>query len=169
VIFGGAGDIDGIAMTAALDAGGIAIGVLAGNLLKKSLARDARNAISSNRLLLVSPYHPNARFTIQSAMKRNRLIYALADYGLVVSAEYKKGGTWIGAMEELTRDNALGIFVRTGANIPLGNRKLLDSGAREWPGIESLFGSRTSKNPEAVKKSPDLGVCPGYGDRSEKV
>ncbi|VFN05875.1 MAG: Predicted Rossmann fold nucleotide-binding protein DprA/Smf involved in DNA uptake [Candidatus Kentron sp. G] len=101
VVSGGARGVDESAMTAALDAGGTAIGVLADNLLKKSLDRHGRHAIAEGRLLLLSPYHPNAHFTVGAAMGRNKLIYAMADYGLVVSAEHKKGGTWAGAMEEL--------------------------------------------------------------------
>ena len=48
------------------------------------------------RLLLLSPHHPNAGFSAGGAMSRNKLIYAMADYALVVSAEHKKGGTWAG-------------------------------------------------------------------------
>ena len=136
VVSGGARGVDQIAMTAALDAGGITIGVLAENLLKKSLERNARNAISEGRLLLISPYHPNARFTVGTAMGRNKLIYAMADYGLVVSADYKKGGTWAGATEELKRKNSLTVFVRSSANAPLGNKKMLDLGALNWPEIK---------------------------------
>ena len=136
VVSGGARGVDQIAMTAALDAGGITIGVLAENLLKKSLERNARNAISEGRLLLISPYHPNARFTVGTAMGRNKLIYAMADYGLVVSADYKKGGTWAGATEELKRENSLTVFVRSSANAPLGNKKMLDLGALNWPEIK---------------------------------
>jgi len=132
VISGGARGVDQIAMTAALDSGGITIGVLAENLLKKSLERNARKAISDDQLLLISPYHPNARFTVGTAMGRNKLIYAMADYGLVVSAEHKKGGTWAGATEELKRENALPIFIRSGKNIPTGNKELLELGAIEW-------------------------------------
>ena len=137
VISGGARGVDQIAMTAALDSGGITIGVLAENLLKKSLERNARKAISDGQLLLISPYHPNARFTVGTAMGRNKLIYAMADYGLVVSAEHKKGGTWAGAIEELKRENALRIFIRLGENIPTGNKKLLELGALEWKEVIS--------------------------------
>lgn len=137
VVSGGARGVDQIAMTAALDAGGITIGVLAENLLKKSLERNARNAISEGRLLLISPYHPNARFTVGTAMGRNKLIYAMADYGLVVSAEHKKGGTWAGATEELNRENSLAIFIRSGTNVPTGNKELLDLGALEWPEVKN--------------------------------
>ena len=133
VVSGGARGVDQISMTAALEAGGVTIGILAENLLRKSLERSARHGISDGRLLLLSPYHPNARFTVGTAMGRNKLIYAMADYGLVVSAEHKKGGTWAGAQEELKREISLPVFVRVGNNTPQGNNKLLDLGAIPWP------------------------------------
>jgi len=133
VVSGGARGVDQISMTVALEAGGVTIGVLAENLLKKSVERSARHAIADGRLLLLSPYHPNARFSVGTAMGRNKLIYAMADYGLVVSAEYKKGGTWAGAEEELKRENSLPVFVRVGKNTPLGNNKLPNLGAIPWP------------------------------------
>jgi predicted Rossmann fold nucleotide-binding protein DprA/Smf involved in DNA uptake len=133
VVSGGARGVDQISMTAALEAGGVTIGVLAENLLKKSVERSARHAIADGRLLLLSPYHPNACFTVGTAMGRNKLIYAMSDFGLVVSAEHKKGGTWTGAEEELKRGNALPVFVRIGNDVPQGNSKLLDLGAIPWP------------------------------------
>ena len=135
VISGGARGVDQIAMTAALEAGGVTVGVLADSLLKKSLERTARNAITDGCVLLISPYHPNARFTVGTAMGRNKLIYAMAECVLVVSADHNKGGTWAGAREELKRENALTVFVRSGANVPAGNTKLLELGAVEWPEI----------------------------------
>ena len=133
VVSGGARGVDRISMSAALEAGGVSIGILAENLLKRSVERTNRQAIAGGRLLLLSPYHPNARFTVGTAMGRNKLIYAMADYGLVVSAEHKKGGTWAGATEELKRENSRLIFVRTGSNVPQGNEKLLTLGAVGWP------------------------------------
>ncbi len=133
VVSGGARGVDQISMNAALEAGGVSIGILAENLLKRSVERKNRQAIANGRLLLLSPYHPNARFTVGTAMGRNKLIYAMADYGLVVSAEHKKGGTWAGATEELKRENSRPIFVRTGNNVPQGNEKLLKLGAIGWP------------------------------------
>jgi predicted Rossmann fold nucleotide-binding protein DprA/Smf involved in DNA uptake len=137
VVSGGARGVDNIAMEAAFDAGGSVIGVLAEELLKKSLEKYSRNAIAQGRLLLISACHPTARFSVATAMGRNKLIYAMADYSLVVSAEYKKGGTWAGAEEALNRVNALPVFVRTGNNTPSGNVKLLESGAIAWPQHEA--------------------------------
>lgn len=133
VVSGGARGVDQISMNAALEAGGVTIGILAENLLKKSVERKYRHAIADGRLLLLSPYHPKARFTVGTAMGRNKLIYAMADYGLVVSAEHKKGGTWSGAQEELKREVSLPVFVRLGNKVPQGNKKLLDLGAIPWP------------------------------------
>jgi predicted Rossmann fold nucleotide-binding protein DprA/Smf involved in DNA uptake len=133
VVSGGARGVDQIAMNTTLESGGVAIGILAENLLQKSVERSARQAIAEERLLLLSPYHPNARFSVGNAMGRNKLIYALSDYALVVSAEYRKGGTWAGAEEELNREYPQPVFVRIGDDAPQGNSKLLGLGAIAWP------------------------------------
>ncbi len=163
VVSGGARGVDQISMNAALEAGGVTIGILAENLLKKSVERSARKAIADGRLLLLSPYHPNARFTVGTAMGRNKLIYAMSDYGLVVSAEHKKGGTWAGAEEELKRENALPVFVRTGNDVPQGNSKLLDLGAIACPDsidrnnfIQQLHDLVVNAQENRLKKNPSL-------------
>ena len=133
VVSGGARGVDQIAMHSALDAGGCVLGVLADNLLRNSVARQARPAIAEGRLLLVSPYHPEARFTAGTALARNKLIYAMTDYGLVVSAQYKRGGTWAGAEEELKRPVPRSVYVRTAGDVPSGNQELLNLGALAFP------------------------------------
>jgi predicted Rossmann fold nucleotide-binding protein DprA/Smf involved in DNA uptake len=163
VVSGGARGVDQISMTAALEAGGVTIGILAENLLKKSTERQYRYAIADGRLLLLSPYHPTARFTVGTAMGRNKLIYGMADYALVVSAEYKKGGTWAGAEEEFKRDISRPVFVRVGNDIPQGNHKLLDLGAIPWPeSIErnkfrqQLFDLAAQSREKRQTKNPNL-------------
>jgi predicted Rossmann fold nucleotide-binding protein DprA/Smf involved in DNA uptake len=133
IISGGARGVDQTSMSSALECGGSVIGVLADSLQKKSLERKSRIAIQENRLVLISPFNPNARFTVGTAMARNKLIYGLADYGLVVSAEYKKGGTWSGATEELKRENSIPVFVQKATPDIEGNSKLVLEGAYEWP------------------------------------
>lgn len=135
IVSGGARGVDQIAMSSALESGGVVVGVLADTLLKRSVSRDARGALANGRLLLISPYHPEAGFNVGNAMGRNKLIYALADYGLVVSADHNKGGTWEGAREELKRSPGRPVFVRMTGTLPPGNRKLLDLGAVPFPGI----------------------------------
>ncbi len=133
VISGGARGVDQIAMSSALESGGVVVGVLADTLLKRSVSRDARGALADGRLLLISPYYPEAGFNVGNAMGRNKLIYALADYGLVVSADHRKGGTWAGAQEELKRHPGRPVLVRMTGKLPPGNRKLLELGALQFP------------------------------------
>ncbi|MFA6928927.1 MAG: DNA-processing protein DprA [Lentisphaeria bacterium] len=163
VVSGGARGVDQISMNAALEAGGFTIGILAENLLPKSVERIFRQAIADERLLLLSPYHPNAHFTVGTAMERNKLIYAMSDYGLVVSAKYKQGGTWAGAEEELKRKNALPVFVRIGNDVPQGNCKLLDFGAISWPNSmdrnnfrQQLHDLAVNSRDKRPKKTPSL-------------
>jgi len=132
VVSGGARGVDQTAMISTLNAGGCAIGVLADSLQKAAVAGKYRSGIREKRLVLVSPFHPDARFNVGNAMGRNKYIYALSDYALIVSAEVEKGGTWTGAMEALRRGGKA-IFVRVEAGAPEGNNALLNHGAREFP------------------------------------
>jgi predicted Rossmann fold nucleotide-binding protein DprA/Smf involved in DNA uptake len=135
VVSGGARGVDQVAMNSALEAGGKVVGVLADTLLRKSVSAEARDALAGGKLLLISPYHPEAGFNVGNAMGRNKLIYALADYGVVVSADHLKGGTWAGAVEELKRQPGRTVFVRLSDTVPLGNRKLVELGAMPFPSI----------------------------------
>jgi predicted Rossmann fold nucleotide-binding protein DprA/Smf involved in DNA uptake len=134
IISGGARGIDQIAMGAALEAGGMVVGVMADSLLRTSLRQEVREAVRIQRLALVSPYYPEAGWNVGNAMNRNKCIYALSDYALVVIADYQKGGTWEGAVEELRRDNHVPLFVRLHENMPKGNRELIKKGGLPFPG-----------------------------------
>ncbi|MDP8207432.1 MAG: DNA-processing protein DprA [Candidatus Electryonea clarkiae] len=133
IISGGARGVDQISMKSTLDAEGVAIGVMADSLLRTSVSGKYREAILDQRLLLVSSFNPEARFTVGNAMSRNKYIYALSRYGLIISAEYKSGGTWAGATEELKRENPVPLFVRDEENAPKGNYELLKLGTLPFP------------------------------------
>ena len=133
IISGGARGVDHYAASTALEHKGFTIGVVAENLLKKSLEIHNREAIASGQLLLISPYYPEASFNVGNAMARNKLIYAMADYGLIINAEYNKGGTWAGAKEQLQHNNSIPIFVRVDSSTSDGNNKLIDIGAIKFP------------------------------------
>ncbi|MEI9864693.1 MAG: DNA-processing protein DprA [Limisphaerales bacterium] len=91
---GGAKGIDRAAMHGALLADGDVAGVMADSLERAALARDNREPLMEGRLVLISPYDPAAGFNVGHAMQRNKVIYALADAGLVVTSDFEKGGTW---------------------------------------------------------------------------
>ena len=133
VVSGGARGVDQIAMLSALEAGAVAVGIVADSLLRRSTERSAREWIADGRLLLLSPFRPDAPFDVGTAMGRNKLIYAMSDCVLVVSADHGKGGTWAGAKEELARPGRVPVFVRVSGSVPPGNSKLLELGAIPWP------------------------------------
>lgn len=142
VVSGGARGVDSSAMLAVLEAGGTAVGVLADSLSKAAVAGKYRAGIKEGRLALVSAVDPGASFNAGNAMGRNKYIYAVADYALVVSSSVGKGGTWAGATEALERIKDVPIFVRMQENVPEGNRQLLKKGAKPLPVIpaSSLMG-----------------------------
>ncbi|WP_254172967.1 DNA-processing protein DprA [Planktothrix pseudagardhii] len=133
VISGGARGVDQISMLGILEAGGTAVGVLADSLIKTSVNGKYRNSIAEGRLTLISPYDPNAGFNTGNAMGRNKYIYALADYGLIVSSGYQTGGTWAGATEALSKIKDIPVFVRMQDTIPEGNQELVKQGAQPFP------------------------------------
>jgi predicted Rossmann fold nucleotide-binding protein DprA/Smf involved in DNA uptake len=139
VISGGAKGVDSAAMQGAGEAGGIVIGVLAADLLRASVNRHNRIGIQSGQLVLISPFNPEAGFNAGNAMARNRFIYALADYALVVDAAQGEGGTWAGAIENL-RHGWAPLYVRTPGE-RAGNAALIAKGGRSF---EYAINERTS-------------------------
>ncbi len=127
VISGGARGVDSAAMESAIEAEGIVIGVLSDSLARAAVARKYRAAIREGRLVLISPFDPDAGFNTGNAMSRNKVIYALSDLALVVSANLEKGGTWHGAVENL-RHRWAPLFVRAEAPQLPGNRRLIELG-----------------------------------------
>lgn len=101
VVSGGARGIDSAAMQGATEAGGVAIGILANDLLKACLNRQNRLGLQNGNLVLVSPFFPEAGFNRGNAMARNKYIYTMADQALVVASAHGTGGTWAGATENL--------------------------------------------------------------------
>lgn len=133
IVSGGARGIDQAAMRGALDAGGTVIGVLADSLEKKVMSREHRNLLMDGQLVLISPYDPNAGFNVGNAMQRNKLIYALADAALVVNADFNKGGTWAGAIEQLDKLRLVPLYVRSTGETNQGLEALHQKGALPWP------------------------------------
>jgi predicted Rossmann fold nucleotide-binding protein DprA/Smf involved in DNA uptake len=127
VISGGAKGIDSQAMHSALNENGRVIGVLADSLAKELVSSKYRTGLLNRQLTLISPYAPEAPFNVGNAMGRNKCIYALADFAIVVSSSADSGGTWSGAKENL-KHRWVPLFIRSEAGVPDGNRKLIKSG-----------------------------------------
>ncbi|MEY2407897.1 MAG: hypothetical protein QOF48_567 [Verrucomicrobiota bacterium] len=162
IVSGGAKGIDRAAMYGALGAGGEVAGVMADSLERAALARDNREPLMEGRLVLISPYDPAAGFNVGHAMKRNKIIYGLADAGLVVTSDFEKGGTWAGAIEQLERLHFVPVFVRNGDNPGKGNAALLRRGGKPWPNPQSgnELGMSIAAAVDAVAAEPKQDTFP---------
>ncbi len=129
VVSGGARGVDSASMTAALEEGGTAVGVLAADLQRAALSRTWRSHVRDGRLVLCSAVFPAARFQVGNAMGRNKYIYTLADHAVAVAATAGRGGTWAGATENL-RNGWVPLLVHERVDGPRGNRELLAMNAR---------------------------------------
>ena len=162
LISGAARGIDQAAMTGALQNGGESVGVMADSLERAALAPAHREPLHDGKLTLISPYDPAAGFNVGHAMQRNKLIYALADAGLVVNADFEKGGTWTGAVEQLDKYHFGPLFVRAGDDANKGCVALLERGGIPWPepanGPELANAIEQPSEPAA--KYPEQEVLP---------
>jgi len=154
VVSGGARGTDQIAMKGALEADGKSMGALADSLEATIRKPEVRDLLLEDRLTLVTPYVPTAGFSVGGAMGRNKIIYGLSQFAVVVSSDFETGGTWAGAVEAI-KAGWCPVYVRSGANVPKGNRELLKRGAvplpeNEFEGIGNLKEWLSERQPSKV-------------------
>jgi predicted Rossmann fold nucleotide-binding protein DprA/Smf involved in DNA uptake len=125
---GGARGADKLAMDASLRGGGGTVGVLADGFMQAARAAENQSWLLENRLTFITPYPPHDPFRPGGALGRNKIIYALSQFAVVISCEAGQGGTWTGATEALKQDWCP-VFVRNDARVPAGNDELLKLGA----------------------------------------
>lgn len=148
---GGARGVDQLAMSAAFEAGGAVVGILAESLSRKLKGPDVRRAVYEGSTVMCTPYSPDAPFRAGNAMGRNKLIYAQAALTVVVASDVESGGTWSGATEALKHGYG-SVAVWRGDGEGPGNRLLQERGARpvsSLDDIESLLVSAHSSAHEA--------------------
>lgn len=176
VISGGARGVDQTAMQAALASGGEVIGVLADSLESAVLSRTNRRYLTDQKLILLSPFDPQAGFNVGNAMYRNKLIYSMADAALIVSCTLEKGGTWAGATEQLRKYRFVPVYILHESETGLTALKKL--GARVWPQVTSVedlksvllqpdeYSPLLDEQPQLALKSsptvPDQGIVAGH-------
>ncbi len=161
VYSGGAKGVDETCMKAALSAvEGYAVGILAHPLTSVIRTVEYRKAIGKNRLCLATPFNPDKGFQVWKAMYRNAIIYALADYAVVIQSDLEKGGTWAGAKQNLDKGWVPLFVIDRGEKTPAGNQKLIELGGiplpypypfdhrsiRNW--LEQRVSDRKAKTPQ---------------------
>jgi predicted Rossmann fold nucleotide-binding protein DprA/Smf involved in DNA uptake len=94
--------------------------------------------VHAGQLCLASPFAPSAPFRAGNALGRNKIIYALSQIAVVVSADAGSGGTWAGASEAIDHSYAH-VAVWTGTGSKPGNTGLVARGATPVDDVAALF------------------------------
>jgi predicted Rossmann fold nucleotide-binding protein DprA/Smf involved in DNA uptake len=147
LISGGARGADLLSMKGAIDNGGRSIGFLASGLMQSFSDPQTISLVHAGLLTLVTPYSPDAPFSVGNAMGRNKLIYGASKAVLVVAADSNKGGTWAGATEALKHGYSQ-VNVWLGAGAGTGNTGLISAGGTSVAASSEVF---SKLNPSAAK------------------
>lgn len=164
VVSGGARGVDVISEEMALKCGGVVVSFVADSLEKKIQNRDIRNQIISGQKLLLTAQNPNLGFSAGYAMNRNKFIYALSSGGVVISADYNKGGTWAGAIENI-KNQWVPLSVLD--NNKDGNNELKRLGCMAFSNVQELDIGSIINNKAVDYKQMDLfpqRVSEGIGE-----
>jgi predicted Rossmann fold nucleotide-binding protein DprA/Smf involved in DNA uptake len=155
LISGGARGVDQLAMNAANMGGGSVVGVLSDGLEQRIRKADTLAALDDGRTCLIVQQHPAMGFTAAAAMARNKIIYALADFTVVVSTDKGSGGTWNGA-EEALRKGFGRVSVWRGEGEGSGNATLEQMGASAVSSVDQL--ESMLDQPEPAPASQQLTI-----------
>ena len=101
VVSGGAKGVDNIAERESLMNKAPIIEFLSDSMLRRLRLASVVRAMQDGLLLMLSVAKPDAGFNAGMAMMRNKYIYAQSEAAVVIKSDYKKGGTWTGAVENL--------------------------------------------------------------------
>ncbi len=169
VVSGGAKGIDSVAEEAALLSDGSAIAYLSDSMLRKLRNKTTLQAVQQGRLLLLSAANPDAGFNVGMAMMRNKYIYAQSEATVVVKADYNKGGTWAGAVENLRKSWAVTLCWNH-PSFP-GNKALMEKGAipidADWDGdIRAFKMEQATKERKKEQEIVGKGQLSLFGDDS---
>ena len=128
---GGSKGIDLIAETISRSSGGVSFITVPDSLSKRIHALEVKKSLLDECSVYLSLTHQNSRFSGYNAMARNKVIYALSEYAMIVICSFfadprgkpypNKGGTWVGA-HECAKFNLSKLLVREAENrTPVGN------------------------------------------------
>lgn len=145
-VSGGAVGADSAGYEGNMENGGAAILFLPDSLLARMRTMEAE--LVSGRVLLVSEDGYAQSFSAQRAYSRNRLIHAMGEKTFVAQADYGKGGTWNGVLENL-QNGWSPVFVCGDEPEAPGTRGLVERGCNAIHAVQ-LEGLR-NLNTEQIK------------------
>ena len=128
VVTDGTPGLSRIAGDEAERAGGRVIEVVADALTQHVMQKDMLKMIAMRTGAAFAVVHPDAPYTRTHAIARNKCVYGLCQAAFVFSVEEKKGATWDGACEALSRKYCDAIYAWD-ADVYPDNRALIARGA----------------------------------------
>ncbi len=128
VVTGGRNGFDRMAEERLTALGGSFVEILAESLSEKALRPGVSEMIANGRALLISSFHPDARYTLSHALEANKCVYALSNAAIVLQCEKGKDGVWEGACSALRNRFTERVYVWENPDLP-GNMELIARGA----------------------------------------
>ena len=127
IVSGGARGVDTAAADAVMKCGGKIVEFIADSMLRRMKSRGVSRRLRDGKHVMLSVTMPDAAFHIGMAMQSNKYIYSQSLGTVVVRTEYKRGGTWAGATENI-RQNRSATYCLDKPDYP-GNVALIGMGA----------------------------------------
>lgn len=109
VVSGFARGVDKAAFGATLACGGRSVIVLPQGILDFGHLRSLTHDIERGKMVVVSAYHPQAKWSARLALQRNTYIYALSQE-VYIAQSGATGGAWQGAFDGLHRGRGVCVF-----------------------------------------------------------
>lgn len=146
VVSGGAKGVDQLALNAAFLSGGKVLAMIADSLQARIRNPDILRALDTGNTTLVTEQAPQAPSTAASALRRNKLVYAISHVTVVISSDLESGGTWSGATEALQARNGV-VAVWRGQGEGPGNARLVELGAVAMRSPDALLACLEATDP----------------------
>ncbi|MGL6100148.1 MAG: DNA-processing protein DprA [Fusobacteriaceae bacterium] len=129
IVSGFAKGIDKIAFESSLEYGGTTIAVLPEGINNFKISSQYYQNFVNGNILILSTFPPDAVWTTGYAMERNKYIYALGDEIYIAQSDFKKGGTWSGAVDGIKKNRT--VYVRKPeSELEYGNLELIKAGGQ---------------------------------------
>jgi len=162
VITTGRHDVSKVVTGAVNEAGGVSIRVLADGLIRSSVQKPTRRALSEERLVLVSPFSPNVRSDSSDASVAGLVSIGLSDSALYLSG-IGNGEDTCRVAQAMTHCSLVWrLFVWIGGTNPDVAERLCKEGAQKWsdddPGLPWQVGKSQELFPNNVPetKTPEI-------------
>jgi DNA processing protein len=120
----------------------------------QSMASRLRDYLEGGRLLIISPFKPEAGWEERLAVARNKLVVALA-HAVVVAAAEKEGRAWDNANDAMAQGKPVFVWdvgVEAEPSAP-GNRALIEAGGRPVADVEEALAQVEAAIEESIGES----------------